>query len=71
MVTYIRTATPARQKKSMLVRLEEDMIKKVDAVREKHDLQTDQSVGIALLEYAIDAFERGEFVLTERSRTTK
>jgi len=68
MVTYIRTATPARKKKSMLVRLEEDMSKRVDAVREKHDLQTDQRVGIALLEYAIDAFERGEFVLIEREQ---
>ncbi|PIJ98025.1 hypothetical protein [Lysinibacillus sphaericus] len=67
MVTYTRTATPARQKKSMLVRLEDDMSKKVDAIRQQHDLQTDQRVGIALLEYAIDAFERGEFKLMERS----
>ena len=71
MVTYTRTATPARKKKAMLVRFEDDMSKKIEAFRLKHELETDQSVGIALIEYAIDAFERGEFALVEHSRATK
>lgn len=71
MVTYTRTATPARKKKPMLIRLDDDMIKKVNAFRLENDLETDQSVGIALIKYAIEAFERGDFVLPERSTLSK
>lgn len=64
---YKRTATPSHKKKPMLVRLEEEQIKRVENFRNENvDLQTDQSVAIALFEFALDAFERGEFVLSER-----
>ncbi|UZN01294.1 hypothetical protein OL548_34645 (plasmid) [Lysinibacillus sp. MHQ-1] len=43
----------------------------MNAFRSEHDLETDQSVGIALIKYAIEAFERGDFVLPERSTLSK
>ncbi|MFY0519266.1 hypothetical protein ACOMCU_15785 [Lysinibacillus sp. UGB7] len=69
---YTRTGTPSHEKKAMLVRLEKEQRKRVENFQKQNrELQTDQSVALALFEFALDAFERGEFVLIERSSALK
>lgn len=64
MEDFVRTTTRARDQKAVLVRLNDDLLKRFETFRKQNkDDESKQIAGVTLFEYGIAAFERGDLVI--------